>query len=88
MASSTYSYIMSLFRNSRSLSLEILDVERVRLLLHTLEKSELQMLKTELENNGWQYSSFKDREFLISHIEKMTMPPKRQPQRNETLVSC
>ena len=85
MASSTYSYIMSLFRNSRSLSLEILDVERVRLLLHTLEKSELHMLKTELENNGWQYSSFKDREFLISHIEKMTMPPKRQPQRNETI---
>ena len=86
MASSAYSYILSIFRNSHSFSLEMLDVEQVCLLLHTLEKSELKKLKKELDNETWQFISMVDKEYLINYIENMVPAPARQrPQRNESI---
>ena len=86
MASSAYSYILSIFRNSHSFSLEMLDVEQVCLLLHTLEKSELKKLKKELDNETWQFISMVDKEYLINYIENMVLAPARQrPQRNESI---
>ena len=83
MASSAYSYILSIFHNSHMLPLESLDLEQVRLLLHTLEKSELRLLKKELEGNVWQFISSYDRDYLIDYIENMVST--RKPQRIETI---
>lgn len=83
MASSAYSYILSIFHNSHMLPLENLDLEQVCLLLHTLEKSELRLLKKELEGNVWQFISSYDRDYLIDYIESMAST--RKPQRDETV---
>lgn len=55
----------------------------MRLLLHTLEKSELRLLKKELEGNVWQFISSYDRDYLIDYIESMAST--RKPQRDETV---
>ena len=85
MASSAYSYISSIFRNSHSFSLERLDVEQVHLLLHTLEKRELRMLKKELESNVYQLVSAEDRDYFIDAIESMVQVRKQRSLRNETV---
>ena len=85
MASLAYSYILSIFRNSHSLSLERLDVEQVYLLLHTLEKRELRMLKKELESNVYQLVSTEDRDYFIDAIESMVQVRKQRSLRNETV---